>query len=206
VWFNLSFIHNFVSQENLMQKMRWVIGFVVLLACNGLALAQMAKAEGPQTVAQVMDRAVSGVEGEFVPAAEAMPEDKYSFAPTAGEFKGVRTFAQQVKHIAAVNYMIGASILVEKAPVELGGENGPDGIASKADIIKFLKESFVYLHKAAGSVNEKNLTEPIKSPFGEGKTTRLGMATLAVGHVFDHYGQMVEYLRMNGIIPPASRQ
>jgi hypothetical protein len=187
-----------------MHKMCWVFGLVVLLACNSLAFAQ-AKAEEHKTVAQVLDGAVKGVEGEFVPAAEAMPEDKYSFAPTAGEFKGVRTFAQQVKHIAAVNYMIGASILVEKPPVELGGENGPDAIASKADIIKFLKESFAYLHKAAGSVNEKNLTDPIKSPFGEGKTTRLGMATLAVGHVFDHYGQMVEYLRMNGIIPPASR-
>jgi hypothetical protein len=187
-----------------MHKMCWVFGLVVLLACNSLAFAQ-AKAEEHKTVAQVLDGAVKGVEGEFVPAAEAMPEDKYSFAPTAGEFKGVRTFAQQVKHIAAVNYMIGASILVEKPPVELGGENGPDAIANKADIIKFLKESFAYLHKAAGSVNEKNLTDPIKSPFGEGKTTRLGMATLAVGHVFDHYGQMVEYLRMNGIIPPASR-
>src|SRR5580704_1561952 len=187
-----------------MHKMCWVFGLVVLLACNSLAFAP-AKAEEHKTVAQVLDGAVKGVEGEFVPAAEAMPEDKYSFAPTAGEFKGVRTFAQQVKHIAAVNYMIGASILVEKPPVELGGENGPDAIASKADIIKFLKESFAYLHKAAGSVNEKNLTDPIKSPFGEGKTTRLGMATLAVGHVFDHYGQMVEYLRMNGIIPPASR-
>jgi hypothetical protein len=187
-----------------MHKMCWVFGLVVLLACNSLAFAQ-AKAEEHKTVAQVLDGAVKGVEGEFVPAAEAMPEDKYSFAPTTGEFKGVRTFAQQVKHIAAVNYMIGASILVEKPPVELGGENGPDAIANKADIIKFLKESFAYLHKAAGSVNEKNLTDPIKSPFGEGKTTRLGMATLAVGHVFDHYGQMVEYLRMNGIIPPASR-
>jgi hypothetical protein len=187
-----------------MHKMCWVFGFVVLLACNSLAFAQ-AKAEEHKTVAQVLDGAVKGVEGEFVPAAEAMPEDKYSFAPTAGEFKGVRTFAQQVKHIAAVNYMIGASILVEKPPVELGGENGPDAIANKADIIKFLKESFTYLHKAVGSVNEKNLTDPIKSPFGEGKTTRLGMATLVVGHCFDHYGQMVEYLRMNGIVPPASR-
>jgi hypothetical protein len=189
-----------------MQKKRWVLGLAVLLACSGLALAQATKADEHQTITQVLDRSVSGVEGEFVPAAEAMPEDKYSFAPTGGEFKGVRTFAQQVKHVAAVNYMVGASILVEKSPVELGGENGPDTIASKADIMKFLKDSFVYAHKAVGSVNEKNLTDPIKSPFGEGKTTRLGMSTVIVGHCFDHYGQMVEYLRMNGIVPPASRQ
>jgi hypothetical protein len=188
-----------------MHQMRWVFGCVVLLACTGLAFAQAAKTEEHHTVSQVMNSAVSGVEGEFVPAAEAMPEDKYSFAPTGGEFKGVRTFAQQVKHVAAVNYILGAAILVEKPPVELGGENGPDSIASKADIIKFLKESFVYLHKAVSSVNEKNLTDPIKHPFADSKTTRLAMATLGVGHCFDHYGQMVEYLRMNSIVPPASR-
>jgi len=189
-----------------MQKMRLAFGLIVLLTCSGVALAQAAKTDEHQTVSQVLDRSVTGVEGEFVPAAEAMPEDKYSFAPTSGEFKGVRTFAQQVKHIAAVNYMIGAAILVEKPPVELGGENGPDSIASKADIMKFLKDSFVYAHKAVGSVNEKNLTDPIKSPFGDGKTTRLGMSVVIVAHCFDHYGQMAEYLRMNGIIPPASRQ
>lgn len=134
-----------------------------------------------------------------------MPEDKYSYAPTNGEFKGVRTFAQQVKHVAAVNYMIGAAILGEKPPLELGSENGPDSISSKADIVKFIKDSFVYLHKAVGSVNEKNMLEPIKSPFGEGQTTRLGLSSMAVSHCFDHYGQMVEYLRSNGIVPPASR-
>jgi hypothetical protein len=188
-----------------MQKMRWVFGLAVLLACCGLASAQMAKGAEHQTVAQVLDSSVKGVEGEFVPAAEAMPEGKYSFAPTDGEFKGVRTFAAQIKHVAAVNYILGASILVEKPPVELGGENGPDTITSKADVVKFLKDSFVYLHKAVNAVNEKNMLEPIKHPFADGQTTRLAMATLVVGHCFDHYGQMVEYLRMNGIIPPASR-
>jgi len=189
-----------------MHKMRLAFGLVVLLTFSGLAFAQAAKGEEHRTVAQALDRSVNGVEGELVPSAEAMPEDKYSFAPTSGEFKGVRTFAQQVKHIAAVNYIVGAAILVEKPPVELGGENGPDTISSKADIVKFLKDSFAYLHKAANSVNEKNLTEPIKHPFGDSKTTRLEMATLGIGHCFNHYGQMVEYLRMNGIIPPASRQ
>ncbi|MFZ0287093.1 MAG: DinB family protein [Terriglobales bacterium] len=186
-----------------MHKMGWVFGFLVLLTCSSITFAKTV--EKHHTVAQVLDHAVSDVEGVFVPAADAMPENKYSFAPTEGEFKGVRTFAQQVKHVAAVNYIIGASILVEKPPVELGGENGPDTITSKADIMKFLKDSFAYLHKAANSVDEKNMTEPIAYPFGKDKTTRLGMASLAVGHCFDHYGQMVEYLRMNSIIPPASR-
>jgi uncharacterized damage-inducible protein DinB len=182
-----------------------ILTALVALAASGLAQAQNAKVEEPQSIGQVMDHSVSGVESEFVPAAEAMPEDKYSFAPSSGEFKGVRTFAQQVKHVAAVNYLVGAAVLEEKPPVELGGENGPDSIKSKAEIVKFLKDSFVYARKAAASVNAGNLLKPINSPFGEGKTTRLGMATLIVGHCFDHYGQMVVYLRLNGIVPPASR-
>ena len=71
--------------------------------------------------------------------------------------------------------------------------------------MKFLNDSFAYLHKAMATIDEKNVVEPLKSPFGEGTVTRLGMTTLTVGHCGNHYGQMVEYLRMNGIIPPASR-
>jgi len=188
-----------------MKKMKWFFASMLLLASCGLALAQDAKPAEHRTVAQVLDRSISGVENEFVPAAEAMPEDKYSFAPTNGEFKGVRTFAQQVKHVAAVNYLVGAAILEEKPPVELGSENGPDSVKTKADIVKFLKDSFAYIHKAVGTINDGNLLSPIKSPFGEGTTTRLGMANLIFGHCFDHYGQVVEYLRMNGVVPPASR-
>jgi hypothetical protein len=187
-----------------MKKMKWLFASVLLLV-SSLAFGQDAKPAEHHTIAQVLDHSVTGVESEFVPAAAAMPEDKYSFAPTSGEFKGVRTFAQQVKHVAAVNYMVGAAILDEKPPVELGSENGPDSVKSKADIEKFLKESFVYFHKAVGAINEGNLLNPVKSPFGQGTTTRLSMATLIVGHCFDHYGQMVEYLRMNAIVPPASR-
>jgi len=189
-----------------MKTGKYVCLFMVLVVCSGIAVAQMGKTDGPVTVSQIEDHLVGFAEGEFVPAADAMPEDKYSFAPTAGEFKGVRTFAEQVKHVAAVNYLIGAAILGEKPPVDVGSENGPASITSKADIMKFAKESFAYYHKALSSINEKNETEMIKSPFGEGKVSKLGIATLGLWHPFDHYGQMVEYLRMNGIVPPASRR
>jgi len=177
-----------------------------LLMLCGIALAQTAKPAEPRTVGQVFASSLTNVENEFVPAAEAMPEDKYSFAPTNGEFKGVRTFAQQVKHVASVNYMLASGVLGEKPPVDPVGENGPDSIKSKAEIIKYLKDSFSYLHKAAESIDGKNLVASTKDPFGEGTTTRLGMALEAVGHVFNHYGQIVEYPRMNGIVPPASRK
>ena len=177
----------------------------LLLACTATTPAQDTKMAERLSIAQALNRGVTGVENELVPAAEALPETKYSFAPTNGEFKGVRNFAEQVKHVAAVNYMVGAAILQEKPPLELGGENGPDSVKSKAEIVRFLKDSFTYAHKAVATINESNLVDPIKSPFGQGTTTRLGMATLIVGHCFDHYGQIVEYLRMNSIVPPASR-
>ncbi len=181
-------------------------GVCCLLLLTVAAAAQAAKPKDEHpTVTKVLDSAAAGMEREFVSAAEAMPEDKYGYAPTAGEFKGVRTFAQQVKHVAAVNYILGAAILQEKAPAEIGGESGPESVTTKADIVKYLKASFEYAHKAIGSINEKNYLEPIKYPFGESSSSRLALAVIITSHGFDHYGQMVEYLRSNGIVPPASR-
>lgn len=180
------------------------LGVLVMLAWTGTA-AIPANAAEERSVAQVLNDSVSGAEKELMSAAEAMPEDKYSFAPTSGEFKGVRNFAEQLKHIAAVNYILGASILGEKPPVDVGGESGPAAIKSKAEILKFANDSFAYVHKSIASINEKNMLPPIKNPFGDAPATRLGLAVLGAQHIFDHYGQLVEYLRMNGIVPPASR-
>ncbi len=186
-----------------------VVTAILMLALGTAGGSTLASAQGKMdqkiTFASVYDHTLSGIENEVVSAAEAMPEDKFNFAPTQGEFKGVRTFAQQIKHIAAVNYMFGAAILGEKPPVELGSENGPDNITSKADVVKFLKDSFAYLHKALATLDENNILGQVQSPFGPNKSTRLGLTNIALAHPFDHYGQMVEYLRMNNIIPPASR-
>jgi DinB superfamily len=177
-----------------------------LLLLSGITMAQPDKPAEHPSISQVLNATVTNLENEFVSAADAMPEDKYSFAPTNGEFKGVRTFAQQVKHVAAVNYLLGASILGEKPPVNTGGESGPDSVTSKGDILKFLKDSFAYVHRAVANIDDKNAVSSIKNPFGEGTATPLGMASVVAWHGFDHYGQMVEYLRMNGIVPPASRR
>ncbi|HSA94354.1 MAG TPA: DinB family protein [Terriglobales bacterium] len=180
---------------------------ILVVSCAAFAQDAAKKEPGPPpTVTKVAHNQLGWVEGEIVPAAEAMPEDKFDFAPSQGEFKGVRTFLQQIKHVAAVNYMVGAAIREEKIPVDIGsGESGPDSIKTKAEAVKFLKDSFAYLHGALDAVTAENATAWIKSPFGDGRTTRLGMSIVAVAHPFDHYGQLVVYLRMNGIIPPASR-
>ena len=175
-----------------------------LLCCSASLFAQMTPPPPAKTPGDALNMSLGIVEHDVVPAADAMPEDKYDFAPSNGDFKGVRTFAQEVKHIATANYMFGSVVLAEKPPMELGGENGPDSIKTKADIMKYLNESFAYLHKALAAVSDQNELEVVNSPFGM-KASRLTFASFSVAHPLDHYGQMVEYLRMNGIVPPASR-
>src|SRR3954465_3967598 len=163
----------------------------------------------PPTIGSTVDREISVIEKEIVEAAEAMPEEKFDFSPeklnvAGSDYKGVRTFGQQLKHVAASNYLIWSPITGEKAPDPANEGKGPDSMKSKAEIIKFLKDSFAFGHKAVATLTAANLVEPVTS--GSGKTTtRLFLATFAPAHAFDHYGQVVEYLRMNGIVPPASR-
>lgn len=186
--------------------MRKKTGVLALLLLATICAAQTTKPkEERRTVTQILDRTVSNLENEFVPAAEAMPEDKFGFAPTNGEFKGVRTFGQQIKHVAAVNYELGAALLEQKPPVDIGEESGPASISTKAETLKYLKDSFEYVHKAVATINDSNLGGTVRSPFGEGWVSRLGLASAISSHGYDHYGQMVEYLRMNGIVPPASK-
>ena len=158
------------------------------------------------TLASMVDSEITAVEKLIVDVAEAMPEEKYSFSPESlnipgGDYKGVRTFAVQVKHVAASNYFIWSTITGDKVPESIKDGNGPADLKTKADIIKFLKDSFALGHKAAATLTVENMLQPV----GQGKSLRLHRAEFGVAHAFDHYGQMVEYLRMNGIVPPASR-
>ncbi len=157
-------------------------------------------------VAKIFDSQLSSLEREVVSLAEAMPAEQYSFAPKEGEFKGVRTFAQQASHIASVNFEVAAAVLGEANPVEMGAnENGPAGLKSKEDVVAYLKKSFTYTHRAMRMLTQENLMEPVHNAFGKGMTPRLSMAGVPQWHSFDHYGQMVVYARMCGIVPPASR-
>jgi len=184
------------------------IGALVLAMAAGNAMAQERKAEEAPTRAQVLDALVSNAEREVVPAAEAMPEEKYSFVPSNGEFKGTRSFAEQIRHVAAANYQLAARILGEKLPAGKVGaksETAPDSVQTKAEVMEYLRGSFAHLRKAVNSIDTANEVEPIPGIKGVWEKTRLGAAVDAIAHTYDHYGQMVEYLRMNGIVPPASR-
>jgi len=168
--------------------------------------ATQQSAETPLTIAGAIDHEITVVEKEVVEAAEAMPEDKYNFSPESlkiagSDYKGVRTFGEQVKHIAASNYLIWSGVTGEKAPDTANEGKGPDAMKSTAEIVKFLKESFAFGHKTVATLTPASAIEPV----GKNKRPKLFLATFAVAHAFDHYGQMVEYLRMNGVVPPASR-
>lgn len=180
--------------------------FVVLTLLMVSSVMASAQEKSKPTVASVLEKQLSNLEKELVPLAEAMPEDKFEFAPTEGEFKGVRTFGTQVRHIAATNLLVAAALLGEKAPFDAKLDNGPAEIKSRADSLKFLKDSFAQAHKAAATINQKNATEMVPSPWSPtNKMPRLDLGTILTWHSYDHYGQMVVYLRMNGVIPPASR-
>lgn len=181
--------------------------FVRILLCLYFpVMSQFALAQANYTVSQSLDFWISNTEKEVVSAAGAMPAEKYSFAPTAGEFTGVRTFAQQVKHLAANNYRMAANIQGRKPTPDQESETGPETVVSKSQIMDYLKGSFLALHQAVAVVTKENMLEALGSRRPPRQNNRLQFAVDAVAHSYDHYGQMVEYLRMNGIVPPASRK
>jgi hypothetical protein len=149
--------------------------------------------------AQVYDKLLSGMEKEFVDAAEAMPEDKYNFAPTQGEFKGARTFAEQMKHVAEANSYFFHDPNTDMGPADQAADDKLKKLTSKADIVKAVKDSFVQAHAYVAGITPENAFTVTHNG------TRAGMAAFGIAHFMDHYGQIVIYLRMNGIVPPASR-
>lgn len=212
-----------------MKQMKWICASSILLVCAGVVpaetdkpgrtalLAQTSVAPAHQTSQEAtldvqrerraLQILLRSMEKEIVSAADAMPADKYGFAPTDGEFKGVRTFGKQVKHLAATNHLLAAAALGEEPPADAGDELGPEAIRTKAEIIDYLNGSFAHLQKAVDAIGDEKLavkSSPI-SPLSANTVTRLALVVEACVHAFNHYGQMVEYLRMNGVVPPASR-
>ena len=185
-----------------MKKSLWMC-LLLLLAVGAIAQTSGDKKPAPKSSGEAINQALSIVEWETVSAAEAMPDEKYSFRPTQGDFKDVRTFGDQYRHMGYVNYMFASFLTGEKNPLgESKDENGPE-LKTKAEIVKQLKDSYAALHKAISTLNSSNELDQVNM-FGM-QFTKLGVAAFAVAHPMDHYGQSVEYLRMNNVVPPASR-
>ena len=178
------------------------IAMAALVFLSGIFV--FAQDEVPKTIAESIGNSLQYAQGEFMAAAEAMPESKYSYIPTAGDFKGARSFAEQIKHVACAN--LGFFNEIEgKTPPEHCEKGGPSKAASKAELLQYLRESFDYGNKILPAITEKTALDKVDGPYA-GPNSKLGIAAAALWHVSDHYGQIVEYLRMNGIVPPGTQK
>jgi len=171
-----------------------------VLSCLPLVRAQ----EIPRDIAGSVAGALSFEEDSFYSLAEAMPEEKYAFVPTAGSFKDARSFAEQVKHVACAQFAFFNEI-EGKTPPDACERGGPDKAKTKAELLQYLKDSFDYGNRILKTITAQNALDRVDGRYG-GPNTRLGIAVVAVWHIADHYGQLVEYLRMNGTVPPATQK
>ncbi len=160
--------------------------------------------EVPKTIAASVGETLQFVEGEFLGVAEAMPEDKYGFVPTGGKFDGVRSFGEQVKHVACVQFAL-FNEFEGRQPPPLCEKGGSSKAKSKAELIQYLKQSFDYSDSVMSQLSAANALDRVDGRYAA-PTTKLGISVASVWHVTDHYGQLVEYLRMNGIVPPMTQK
>jgi uncharacterized damage-inducible protein DinB len=179
----------------------WMRGAFVLLATSICPL--FAQNQPPKTIADSVLGPLRMVEGQLLGVAEAMPESKYSFIPASGNFEGVRSFAEQIKHVACGQFAFFNEIEGKTPPPECE-KGGPSKASTKAELIQYLRDSFDYGNRVLATIDAKNQLDRVEGRYA-GPTTRLGMGVIAVWHITDHYGQLVEYLRMNGIVPPATQ-
>lgn len=184
------------------------IMFSLAVSLCFLAAAEVARAQAaaPKNVAESVASGLVYTEQEFLSVAEAMPAEKYSFIPSVpgGNFVGVRSFAEQVKHVACSNFGFFDEIAGKTPPPDCE-KGGPSKARTKAELLQYLRQSFDYGNRVLATVSEKNELDRVDGPYA-GPNTKLGLAVVAVWHITDHYGQIVEYLRMNGIVPPPTQQ
>ncbi len=198
-----------------MRVSNWlVIGLLIAAGASGSAQARdfqdtytASDAGKTMAPAKALDVMLAQLETEVMNVAQAMPADKYSFAPTTAlfapgtpvKFGTVRTFAQQLTHIAGANYHFYS--LLNGATPPAAAKQVRD-LKTKDEILAALKESFAYGHAQILTITPQNAFTGIEGL--DGFHTPATLAAFAVAHGYDHYGQLVEYLRMNGVVPPGS--
>jgi uncharacterized damage-inducible protein DinB len=198
--------------------MRLLRDAALLIMC-GIALSAVGKSRTPQnsatkqaaqpddipkSIAESVSGTLQFVEGNLVGLAEVMPEGKYSYIPTVGKFDGVRSFGEQVKHVACAQFAF-FSEFEGKRPPEDCEKGGHDPANSKAELIKYLKDSFDYSNHVLATLTANNALDRVEGRYA-GPNTKLAISVVAVWHITDHYGQLVEYLRLNGIVPPMTQK
>ena len=192
---------------------KWYTGGMLRTITRFLSLtlvSSAAFAADTPTVGQTLDGQFRNAEREIIGLVEAMPADKINFTPSGldikgAEFETVRTFGQQAKHLATYIYIVSSAVLEQKPPIDIGqGDGGPDSVGTKEQIVEYMRGAFAFGHKALQSITEKNEMDPVGLMPGS-QMARIAAGVFMMYHNFDHYGQMVVYARINGVVPPASR-
>jgi uncharacterized damage-inducible protein DinB len=184
------------------------MSIAALLFCGfmsgAVARPVAAQEDVPHSIAESVSGTLQFAEGAFLNLVEAMPEEKYSFVPTAGKFDDVRGFGEQVKHVACAQFAFFNEFEGKQPPADCE-KGGHDPAKTKAELIKYLKDSFDYSNRVLSTLSAKNSLDRVEGRYG-GPSTKLGISVTAVWHITDHYGQLVEYLRMCGIVPPMTQK
>src|SRR5246127_3646093 len=190
-----------------------------LLVMCGIALSAVGKSGTPQNSAtkkgaqpddipKSMAESVSGTlqfaEGNFIALAEAMPEEKYSYVPAVGKFDGVRSFGEQVKHVACAQFAFFNEFEGKKPPDDCE-KGGHDPAKTKAELIKYRKDSFDYSNRVLATLTANNALDRVEGRYA-GPNTKLGISVIAVWHITDHYGPLVAYMRLNAIVQPFTQK
>jgi uncharacterized damage-inducible protein DinB len=183
------------------------VGTAMLMAqANGkkAAKAEPKKSDIPQSIAESVSGPLQFAEGNLLGVAEEMPDDKYSFIPTAGKFDDARSFGEQIKHVACAQFAFFNEFEGKQPPADCE-RGGHDPATTKAELIAYLKKSFDYGNQVIATLDAKNALDRVEGRYG-GPNTKMGISVIAVWHLTDHYGQLVEYLRMNGHVPPMTQK
>ena len=158
----------------------------------------------PSSMADSVGESLKFVEGSLLGVAEAMPEDKYAFVPTAGKFDDARNFGEQIKHVACAQFAFFNEFEGKKPPDDCE-RGGHDPAKTKTELIKYLRDSFDYSNSVIVTLTPENSLDRVEGRYA-GPNTKLGISVASVWHLADHYGQLVEYLRMNSIVPPMTQK
>jgi uncharacterized damage-inducible protein DinB len=143
-------------------------------------------------------RDYQSIRNSFIRAAEKMPEENYGFKPSPD----VRSFGQQVAHVADDQYNLCSPA---KGDVRKEAYTYIEGtLSKKADMVAALKEAFAYCDGAYDALTDASGTEMVKR--GKGTRSRFEMLNWNLWHTWEHYGNVVVYLRMKGLVPPTSER
>ena len=172
----------------------------IVLTVSAAASAQPAPTASANPVSHAIQQAWDGAKLNLTESGDQMPEADFAYKPIAS----VRSFGAILAHVAGTNYVYCSAARGEKPPH--GEDEFEKTATTKTAIVKALKDSVAYCDQAYRALTDVTAGQPVAMPFGGGKGVRADALVGNVGHLQEHYGNLVTYFRMKGMVPPSSRR